>query len=86
MDNDTPELGMAVESSYRGLGVGKGLLSKMMDLAENLGYSAISLSVDPRNKNALRLYENSGFKKEYEDDGDSWTMKKDLHHKKREKH
>ena len=78
VDNNTPELGMAIESSYRGLGVGKNLLSKMMDLAKDLGYSAISLSVDTRNKNALRLYENSGFKKEYEDDGGSWTMKKDL--------
>lgn len=82
VDNNTPELGMAIESSYRGLGVGKDLLSKMIDLAEDLGYSAISLSVDPRNKNALRLYENSGFKKEYEDDGGSWTMKKELQHQK----
>lgn len=82
VDNNTPELGMAIESSYRGLGVGKDLLSRMMDLAKDLGYSAISLSVDPRNKNALRLYENSGFKKEYEDDGGSWTMKKDLQHQK----
>ncbi|MER2040324.1 GNAT family N-acetyltransferase [Desemzia incerta] len=63
VDNNTPELGMAIESSYRGLGVGKDLLSRMMDLAKDLGYSAISLSVDPRNKNALRLYESSGFKK-----------------------
>ncbi|MCI3027977.1 GNAT family N-acetyltransferase [Desemzia sp. C1] len=78
VDNNTPELGMAIESSYRGLGVGKNLLSKMIDLAEDLRYSAISFNVDPRNKNALRLYENSGFKKEYEDDGGSWTMKKDL--------
>ncbi|MER2294755.1 MAG: GNAT family N-acetyltransferase [Desemzia incerta] len=82
VDNNTPELGMAIESAYRGLGVGKDLLSRMMDFAEDLGYSAISLSVDPRNKNALRLYENSGFKKEYEDDGGSWTMKKDLQHQK----
>lgn len=78
VDDDTPELGMALMSQHRGKGIGKHLLSEMIGLARSIGYSAISLSVDPRNKTALRLYEKSGFEKVYQDDGGSWTMKKDL--------
>lgn len=78
VNEDTPELGMAIKFQYRGQEVGKNLLSNMFDLARSNGYSAISLSVDPLNKKALQLYEKSGFVKVYEDDGGSWTMKKDL--------
>lgn len=79
IDDDTPELGMAIMSRHRGQGIGKCLLSKMIDLALSIGYPALSLSVDPFNKTALRLYEKTGFEKVYQDDGGSWTMKKDLY-------
>lgn len=78
IDDDTPELGMAIIPQYRGQGIGKHLLSEMIDSARLVGYSALSLSVDPRNKPALRMYEKCGFKKVYQDHGGSWTMKKDL--------
>lgn len=78
VNENTPELGMAIHSQYRGQGIGKHLLSKMVSLASKAGYPAVSLSVDPRNKKALQLYENSGFVKVYEDSGGSWTMQKSI--------
>lgn len=78
VDEDTPELGMAIMSQHRGQGIGKRLLSEMIGFARSIGYSALSLSVDPYNKTALQMYEKSGFEKVYQDDGGSWTMKRDL--------
>ncbi|WEG14507.1 GNAT family N-acetyltransferase [Pullulanibacillus sp. KACC 23026] len=78
VDDDTPELGMAIMSQYRGQGIGKHLLSEMIDFSRSIGYSALSLSVAPHNKTALQMYEKNGFKKVYQDEGGSWTMKRDL--------
>lgn len=78
VDEEIPELGMALLPQYRGKGIGKQLLVEMSDLAYSLGLKALSLSVDPRNIPALRLYEKNGYIKVAEDDGGSWTMKKDL--------
>ena len=78
VDENTPELGMAVLSDHRGQGIGKRLLSKMISYAHSLGYSALSLSVVPDDKTALHMYEKSGFEKVYQDDGGAWTMRKDL--------
>lgn len=78
VDDEIPELGMAIMSQHRGKGIGKRLLSEMIGFARSIGYSALSLSVDPHNKKALQMYEKSGFEKVYQDEGGSWTMKKDL--------
>lgn len=78
VDVDTPELGMAVDSDYRGQGIGKHLLCDMIALAHLKGYPSLSLSVDPHNEPALKLYERSGFIKVAEDAGGSWTMKRKL--------
>lgn len=78
VDEQTPELGMALLPEYRGKGLGKFLLNEMEDLARSLELKALSLSVDPRNIPALRLYENKGYVKIEEDAGGSFTMKKDL--------
>jgi ribosomal protein S18 acetylase RimI-like enzyme len=78
VDEETPELGMAILPECRGKGIGRKLLSEISDLAHSFGYAALSLSVDPRNIAALRLYETSGFVKVLVDDGGSWTMKKVL--------
>lgn len=78
VDDDTPVLGMAIMPQHRRQGIGKHLLSEMIGLARSIGYSAVSLSVDHRNKTALELYKKNGFEQVYQDDGGSWTMKKDL--------
>lgn len=78
VDDDTPELGMAIMSESRGQGIGKQLLSEMIGFARSIGYSALSLSVDPHNKAAIHMYEKCGFEKVFQEDGGSWTMKKNL--------
>lgn len=78
VDDHTPELGMAILSEYRGQGIGKQLMSSLFELARSRGYLALSLSVDPRNISALRLYEKNGFKLVYQDEGGALTMKKVL--------
>lgn len=78
VDDHTPELGMAIMTQHRGLGIGKNLLLEMIGFARSIGYTALSLSVDPHNQTALHMYEKSGFEKVYQDEGGSWTMKKDL--------
>lgn len=78
VDEQTPELGMALLPESRRKGIGKQLLIEMADLARSLKLKALSLSVDPRNIPALRLYERNGYFKIAEDAGGSFTMKKDL--------
>lgn len=78
VDDATPELGMALLPPYRGQGIGGALLSAMSDVVRSVGFSAVSLSVDPNNKAALGLYEKNGYVKVYQDDGGSQTMKKIL--------
>ena len=72
VDEQTPELSIAVVPSRRGKGYGEELLRALLDEAKREGYAQISLSVEPENP-ALRLYQRFGFEKvgEY---GGSWTM------------
>ena len=58
VDNDTPELGIAVFPEYRGQGIGTQLLTHLF--TSIYGQSSISLSVSPNNP-AVRLYERFGF-------------------------
>lgn len=78
VDEETPELSMAILPEYRGRGIGRKLLTEMADTARSLGYRALSLSVAAHNIPALRLYEKCGYTKVGEDDGSSWIMKKVL--------
>jgi ribosomal-protein-alanine N-acetyltransferase len=71
--HDIPELGMAIVGEYRSRGYGRRLLKKLIDLANEDGYVALSLSVDPANF-AQKLYESEGFAKVGES-GTSWTYK-----------
>ena len=67
VDDDTPELSMAVEPDHRSKGIGTALLVRLVAECPRL-----SLSVDARNP-AVRLYERAGFVPVAED-GDSLTM------------
>jgi GNAT superfamily N-acetyltransferase len=72
IDEQTPELAIAVVPSQRGKGVGEQLLLALIDRAREAGYTSLSLSVEPGNP-ARKLYERHGF--EVVDEGhDAWTM------------
>jgi ribosomal protein S18 acetylase RimI-like enzyme len=73
LDDDTPELSMALRPAYRGKGLGTRLLSALFATAQNR-YQAISLSVSADNP-AARLYERLGFEIVRQEDT-SLTMKK----------
>ena len=62
VDEQTPELTIAVVPSRRGRGYGAELLTSLLAQAAEDGFPAISLSVEPDNP-ALALYERHGFEK-----------------------
>ncbi len=59
INDETPELGIAVSHEHRGEGVGTALLERLLKAAETL-YPAIVLSVSPENR-AIELYKRLGF-------------------------
>ena len=74
VDEATPELAIAVVPSARGKGIGTALLDSLLARARDDGYTAISLSVDPRNAAAIELYAKHGFERVGESD-DSVIMR-----------
>jgi ribosomal protein S18 acetylase RimI-like enzyme len=76
VDEQTPELTIAVVPSRRGRGYGAELLTSLLAQAGEDGFAAISLSVEPDNP-ALALYERHGFEKVGERGG-AWVMRADL--------
>ncbi len=61
VDDETPELGMAVLPAYRGRGVGSDLLGRLLESAGAV-YHSVCLSVSADNP-AVRLYERAGFER-----------------------
>ena len=61
LDEQTPELTIAVVPSRRGRGFGDKLLSALLEQAREDGHREISLSVEKDNP-ALKLYERFGFR------------------------
>jgi ribosomal protein S18 acetylase RimI-like enzyme len=76
VDEQTPELTIAVVPSCRGKGYGKELLEALLEKARSEGYAAVSLSVEPDNP-ALQLYERHGFVKTG-DRGGAFVMRAEL--------
>ena len=58
VDEETPELTIAVVPSRRGKGAGRELLEALLDRARASGYRAVSLSTDARQ---VQWYEGFGF-------------------------
>ena len=73
VDEQTPELAVAVVPSARGRGVGSALLETLLDRGRADGHGTLSLSVDRFNEQAIELYERHGFAPVSERD-DSVTM------------
>jgi ribosomal protein S18 acetylase RimI-like enzyme len=68
VDEETPELSIAIVPSRRGTGLGSELLDALLARARADGYHAISLSVE-KDSPAVGLYERHGFARFREDDG-----------------
>ena len=71
IDEEIPELSIALLPKYRGRGIGSKLIDRILDDAKEK-HSAISLSVTRENP-ALRLYQRKGVT-EFEISGSSITM------------
>jgi GNAT superfamily N-acetyltransferase len=74
VDNETPELGIAIHPNFRGMGIGRLLMKELIQQAARDGYPSLSLSVDPQNAPAVELYQKLGFIY-FGISGTSWTMK-----------
>ena len=59
LDEETPEMGIALLPGYRGRGIGTALLGRLIEAART-SYPALALSVSAHNP-AKRLYERLGF-------------------------
>lgn len=76
VDDETPEIGIAILKDWRGKGVGSALMRDLESYAKTYGYKNLCLSVDPRNP-ARHLYERFGYVHVGWCDT-SWTMNKKL--------
>ena len=56
-------LGMGIEKSYQGQGLGKELIKYALELAKENGLHRIDLTVRTFNSSGIRLYESMGFSK-----------------------
>lgn len=73
VDDETPELSVALLPEYRGKGVGAALMERLLEEAA-LRYEAVSLSVSKGNP-ARKLYERLGFEQVGEDDASAVMLK-----------
>ena len=62
VDDETPQLGIALFPKYQHQGHGEPLIRAALDAARAHGYRQVSLTVHPANP-AIRLYERCGFEK-----------------------
>lgn len=76
VDDETPEIAVAVRDGYRGRGLGERLLTELERVAAEAGFARLSLSVDAANP-AVRLYERLGYR-EISRDEDGVRMVRDL--------
>jgi ribosomal protein S18 acetylase RimI-like enzyme len=80
VDEETPELALAVVPARRGKGIGDALLNALYERAKADGYSAVSLSVARDNEALVSYYgQKHGFERVREENGgDSITMRRAL--------
>ena len=62
VDDETPQLGIALRPRFRGRGFGRRLMQEALAAARAHGYRQVALTVHPENP-AIALYESCGFGK-----------------------
>jgi ribosomal protein S18 acetylase RimI-like enzyme len=70
---EVPELGLATVVGYRGRGLGRTLMQRLIQVAASEGHPALSLSVEEDNRRAVAMYESLGFKRVGRVE-QAWTM------------
>jgi ribosomal protein S18 acetylase RimI-like enzyme len=75
VDEQTPELSIAVVPSRRRHGVGQELLDALLERARDAGHRAVSLSVE-KDSPAVGFYERNGFESVGESDGGLVMLKR----------
>ena len=79
VDEETPELAIAVVPSRRGGGIGDALLNALYERAKADGHRTVSLAVELDNEPLVSYYEGKhGFTRVGEDGADSVTMQRGL--------
>jgi len=76
-----PSLGIVINQNYRGKGIGKQIMQKLMEEGKTKKFKAIYLSVFKKNTIAKKLYDSLGFKtigETFNDSGESWKMRYDF--------
>lgn len=68
VDDETPELAVAVASGHRDAGIGTRLMDELASVARAAGFRRLSLSVDAGNP-AVRLYRRLGYRELSRDEG-----------------
>lgn len=69
---EIPEMGIAIQPSYRGMGIGHLLTEALLQMAAEVGVAKVSLSVEIDNP-AVKLYQSHGFAI-LNKVGNAWTM------------
>ena len=75
VDEQTPELSIAVVPSQRSRGLGRELMEALLDEAREAGYAQVSLSVE-KDSPAVGFYERYGFAVVGEQDGGLVMLKR----------
>ncbi len=79
VDEETPELAIAVVPSRRGRGIGDALLNALYERAKTAGHQAVSLAAERGNEPLVSYYEKKhGFTRAHEDGEESVTMRREL--------
>lgn len=56
-------MSVLISARHRGRGIGARLLRHWLENVDQLGYRSVQLSVAPDNTNAIRLYQQLGFRR-----------------------
>jgi ribosomal protein S18 acetylase RimI-like enzyme len=78
VDEETPELAIAVVPNRRGRGIGDALVEALCERARADGYAALSLSVERGNAELISFYEQHGFAVVGDPSDHSLTMLREL--------